>query len=210
MLLSLTLHGAFVAVLMVAFAPRFVKTSFVQKGERGASLTLLYWPERQGETSTADDRSTGAAASLPGARLTWSRVQKQKQPRTVRAEVPRTRSGTESSAEPPMQARLAGSPYGSMAEGALTGSEVRPAIRLSGPNPYVSLDELPGGHPGRAGVEATIDDRGNIVAVRVVESLGPAVDAKVLAAVEAWRFLPAMRDGVPIASKQDVYYHFPR
>jgi hypothetical protein len=42
----------------------------------------------------------------------------------------------------------------------------------------------------------------------VVQSLGPAIDAKVLAALENWRFRPATRDGVPIPSKQDVVYHF--
>ena len=38
----------------------------------------------------------------------------------------------------------------------------------------------------------------------------PAVDAKVLAALEKWQFTPASKNGVPIPSKQDVYYHFPR
>jgi len=42
----------------------------------------------------------------------------------------------------------------------------------------------------------------------VVQSLGPAIDGKVLAALENWHFHPATRDGVPIASKQDVVYHF--
>jgi hypothetical protein len=41
-----------------------------------------------------------------------------------------------------------------------------------------------------------------------VQSLGPAIDAKVMAALENWRFRPATRDGVPIPSKQDVVYHF--
>ena len=29
-------------------------------------------------------------------------------------------------------------------------------------------------------------------------------------ALDNWRFRPATRNGVAIASKQDVYYHFPR
>jgi protein TonB len=54
----------------------------------------------------------------------------------------------------------------------------------------------------------TIDDKGNITDKKVVESLTPAIDAKVLAALENWRFLPATRNGIAIPSKQDVYYHF--
>ena len=57
-------------------------------------------------------------------------------------------------------------------------------------------------------VEITIDESGNIVARTVVQSLGAAIDEKVLAALENWRFHPATRDGVPIPSKQDVVYHF--
>ena len=44
----------------------------------------------------------------------------------------------------------------------------------------------------------------------VLQSLGPAVDERVLAALEKWHFTPASKNGVPIPSKQDVYYHFPR
>ena len=38
----------------------------------------------------------------------------------------------------------------------------------------------------------------------VLQSLGPAIDQKVLAALENWRFTPASKNGVPIPSKQDV------
>jgi TonB family protein len=210
MLVSLALHGAFIAVLMVAFAPKFVKTSLVREGEGGTSMTLLYWPARQGETSTADDSAPAALVRPRTAPLTWARAQRRNQARRSRGDAAVGAKETASSADRTTQARLAGSPYGSLGEGALSGSEVRPAIRLSGPNPFVSVDELPGGQPGRVVVEATIDERGNIAGLRVVESLSPPVDAKVLAAVEEWHFLPAMRDGVPIASKQDVYYRFPR
>jgi len=57
-------------------------------------------------------------------------------------------------------------------------------------------------------IEITIDESGNIVNRVVVQSLGPAIDGKVLAALENWHFRPATRDGVPIPSKQDVVYHF--
>jgi hypothetical protein len=38
--------------------------------------------------------------------------------------------------------------------------------------------------------------------------MDPAIDEKVLAALESWHFHPATRDGIPIPSKQDVHYHF--
>jgi periplasmic protein TonB len=48
------------------------------------------------------------------------------------------------------------------------------------------------------------------VSKQVVKSFSPEIDNKVLAALQNWRFVPATRNGVPIASKQDVHYHFPR
>ena len=59
-------------------------------------------------------------------------------------------------------------------------------------------------------IEITIDAQGNVVQKIVISSLSSVVDAKVLAALENWHFLPATRFGVPIPSKQDVHYHFPQ
>jgi TonB family protein len=59
-------------------------------------------------------------------------------------------------------------------------------------------------------VEITIDEQGTIVQKVVLQSLGPAVDNRLLATLEQWHFTPAAKNGVPIPSKQDVHYHFPR
>jgi TonB family protein len=74
--------------------------------------------------------------------------------------------------------------------------------------PHVNLDDLRGIAEGNVVIEITIDESGGIVNKTVVQSMGPAIDAQVLAALENWRFRPATRDGVPIPSKQDVVYHF--
>ena len=107
--------------------------------------------------------------------------------------------------------RSAGSPLGSVSEGMLTGPDVRPALPITYPDPRVELSDLPGGTPeGDEIVEITIDAQGTIVQKIVISSLSPTVDAKVLAALGNWHFLPATRFGVPIPSKQDVHYHFPQ
>ena len=91
----------------------------------------------------------------------------------------------------------------------MSGDEIRPALPVSSSDPVVDAADLPPSE-GSVIVEVTIDEKGNIVRKSVIESLTPAIDAKVLAALENWRFLPATRNGVAIPSKQDVYYHFPR
>jgi TonB family protein len=208
LLASFGLHALLLALLVRAFAPTFVKTAAVRQGSRGASIALLYWPARQASpaSASADDRSPARVHAAPAnPRLTW-RATPRKPPmeRSTEAKPEQKNTGNQT------QALLAGSPYGSLREGALTGAEVRPAIRVSGPNPVLSAEDLPEGQQGTVIVEVTIDERGNILSARVLQSLAPAIDAKVLTAVENWRFLPATCDGVAIASKQDVLYHFPR
>ena len=63
---------------------------------------------------------------------------------------------------------------------------------------------------GSSAVEVTIDEQGKITELKLVQSLSQPIDQLVLAAVSKWQFLPATRNGTPIPSKQDVYYHFPR
>jgi outer membrane biosynthesis protein TonB len=42
----------------------------------------------------------------------------------------------------------------------------------------------------------------------VIQGINPALDSKSLSALANWRFRPATRNGAPIASKHDVYFHF--
>jgi protein TonB len=90
----------------------------------------------------------------------------------------------------------------------MSGPEIRPALPVVSPDPVFGSDAA--GLQGDVIVEITIDEAGNIVQKTVLQSLGPAIDGRVLAALEKWQFSPASKSGVPIPSKQDVYYHFPR
>jgi periplasmic protein TonB len=140
--------------------------------------------------------------------LTWLAPQTKRlrhKPKTLA----RTPQPTQAEASPPADLPPAGSPFGSLAYGSATGFEVRPAIRVSGSEPLVYDWDLASGSEGNIVIEVTIDERGNIVQKTLIQSLSPRVDKKVMAALEDWHFLPALRDGVPIPSKQDVYYHFP-
>jgi TonB family protein len=100
----------------------------------------------------------------------------------------------------------AGSTYGSQAEGPLAGADVRPALPIHGSDPQVFPWELR--QEGDVVIEITIDEAGNIIDKTVLHSMSPAIDQKVLLALESWHFHPATRDGIPIPSKQDVHYHF--
>ncbi len=208
---SVAAHGLLLLWLLHPASPKLVAPSFVVHGDHGVQIAHLYWPAQQ--TASADvSPGTSAADSRQqlNSHLTWKR--RTKATKTAARELPRPRIGLDDQTSAPgqaVQARAAGSPLGTVLEGPLTGEEVRPALPLVSPDPHVAADEL-GGLQGDVIVEVTIDEKGNIIQKVVIQSLAPAIDGKVLEALENWRFRPATRNGVAIASKQDVYYHFPR
>jgi TonB family protein len=209
---SVAAHALLLLWLLHPASPKLVASSFVVNGDHGTYIAHVYWPSQPTPAPTDASAGTAAADSRQqlNARITWKR--RAKAAKATQQELPRPKIGLDDQTSAPgqaAQARPAGSPLGTVLEGPLTGEEVRPALPVLSPDPHVAADEL-GSLQGDVIVEVTIDEKGNIVQKVVVQSLAPAIDSKVLEALDNWRFRPATRNGVAIASKQDVYYHFPR
>lgn len=193
---SLVLHGLLLAWLLYNPA-RFLAPSSVAKGDYGTAITPIYWrgPDR--------DAASAGVQKPTRAKLEWKAAGHPKPPDPARL------AATDSDEQAAQsQAAPAGTPYGSSPTGLSSGDDIRPALPVTATDPVVEGPDLTGHGEGSVIVEITIDDKGNIVQKTVLQSLGPAVDAKVLAALESWHFTPATRNGVAIPSKQDVYYHF--
>lgn len=200
--LSVILHCALLAWWVKSPSPIFVAPSSVSRGEYGTSVTRLYWYGPQ---------SSEQPEMLPSKpRLTWA--QKEKQKRLHEQQLKDAQLSDEApqiAANHAQPGPPAGTPYGSLSYGSMTGLEIRPAIRIAGSEPYVDGDDLQGVQAGNEVVEIVIDEQGNIISHSVLASLGPIVDNKVLAALQNWHFRPATKNGIPIPSKQDVEYFFP-
>ena len=194
---SLAVHFLILGWMLHSAAPTFVSPSSVVSGNYGASLTPLYFSAPLGDLP-----------ERAGRHLVWRRPLKSK---NAHSEPPIAKIELEEEAKVPIATNqaLAGMPFGSLSYGTVNGPEVRPALPVFSPDPILE-PELRNSASGDVVVEITIDEAGNIVESKVVQSLGPQIDQKVLAAVLRWQFQPATRDGSAIASKQDVYYHFPR
>jgi TonB family protein len=201
---SLLLHALLAVWLFYPSTPIFVRPYTTLAGKNGNSTVYLYSPSQSTSSAVAQELNTeeNRHLLLPIARGKKKEIRK----RPALARTPQELHETESAQinEPP-----AGSLYGSLSYGRSDGLEVRPAIRVSGSEPAVNEYDLAGVNEGNIIVEVTIDERGNITQKTILQSLNPAIDYKVLAALEDWHFLPALRDGDAISSKQDVYYHFP-
>jgi TonB family protein len=194
--ISLGLHLLFLGWLLHSPAPIFVAPLSVAKGESGSSLTRIYF-----------GGNSGVVQEQPKLHLTLPQPTKTASAHRLEPPAAKREAGNEVASLRP-DGPAAGSPYGSLSYGTFTGPEIRPALPIVSPDPVFGSDAA--GIQGDVIVEITIDEAGTIVQKVVLQSLGPAIDQRVLAALEKWQFTPASKNGVPIPSKQDVYYHFPR
>ena len=109
--------------------------------------------------------------------------------------------------KPPKSAPAVGTEFGSV--GSTSGIDARPALPVVFPDPAIFPWQVPNGLTGDVIVEVTIDEQGAVTETRLLQSLKPDIDEKVVATVRNWRFRPATVDGVAISSRQDVHFHYP-
>ncbi|HUI84284.1 MAG TPA: TonB family protein [Candidatus Binatia bacterium] len=197
---SFAAHVAFLLVLLYHAAPVFVTPSDVAPGV----------PHSSGSCSITYLAPTGAERPEPApeqARLTLHPpVPKQRQPQKLET---RRQQLAFAIANAPEETARGGSPFGRVPGSPLTGDEAVPAFPVIFPDPPVSHSDLPAGVQGDVIVEVTIDAQGNVVETRLLQGIGYGIEQKVLAVLQRWRFHPAMRNGVTIASQHIVHFHYP-
>ena len=78
------------------------------------------------------------------------------------------------------------------------------------PPPKPDLSVLPHGTRGDVVVEIVIDEDGKVVDTKVDQGLGHGLDEAVMAVLQTWTFYPATKAGKPVASEQQLLFHFER
>jgi protein TonB len=91
---------------------------------------------------------------------------------------------------------------------ALGSGNVTVALATFFPRPLPDLSQLPPHTRGDVIVEVVIDETGKITDTKIAQSLGASVDSTVLATIQTWIFKPATRDGRPVASEQELLFHY--
>ena len=196
MTLSFALHAVFVGYLCWQPEPPLINRLPVMTGENGSSIGLVYLP-------------TDASLRLPVNEESHSLKYAAAKRRPVKPSHTAAHQTDEHPTEAKLQAPAMGSPNGDSNAGQVYGVGAYPALPVKFPDPHIGASELPPGVAGDVVVEVTIDVTGNIVSKKVLQSIGYGIDEKVLAVLENWRFRPATVNGMPVASRQDVHFHFP-
>jgi protein TonB len=91
---------------------------------------------------------------------------------------------------------------------ALGSGNISIALAKYFPRPRPDLSDLPDGAKGDVVLDITIDENGKISDLKLVKGIEQNVDNFVMAAVRQWTFTPANRDGQPVASEQELHFHY--
>jgi len=83
---------------------------------------------------------------------------------------------------------------------------VQPPVVVEEKRPPYPADG--GGARGDVAVTATIGPSGDVSGVALTGGVAPALDRAALQAAMGWRFKPAQRDGVPVAARVQLLFHF--
>jgi TonB family protein len=211
--ISIALHALLLVWLLRAPDPQLLNPNSVALGHNG-KVTRLYFPN-----SSPDDSDTSSPQRMTEKyrhqrlghqklilRQSSQQAQLSSPPALIAPDYAQDKAETATVSNQGHGAQ-AGATYGSLPGGPIYGNEIRPALPVATVDPVVYPWELPEAE-GNVVVEITIDERGAIVGKTILHSMGPKLDEKFLAALENWRFQPATRNGVAIASKQDAVFHF--
>jgi protein TonB len=111
----------------------------------------------------------------------------------------------------PSTANAAAPGAGTSGQSSLGDGDISIALVRTHPRPAPDLSGLPHGTAGDVVLDVVIDADGRIADAKVERGLGGAIDQTVLAFVrEQWTFAPATRNGVAIASEQELLFHYER
>src|ERR1700722_18027537 len=187
-IISLVVHGILLTWLLHTPEPQLLTANSVASGQNGKSVTRLYWPSKTPDESnqSSSDQATQRYRHqrLSHDKLTWTAQSKPPKLQAPNNQLARTNEQDNSTSQTLSalgHGAQAGALYGTLNNGPFSGNEI---------------------------IEITIDERGEIVRKTVLQSLGPDIDDKCLAALENWHFRPATRNGTAIMSKQDAIFPF--
>ena len=208
---SLALHGLVLAWLLHAPEPRLLNPMSVSFGSNGRVVTRLYWESKTHDDS-ANSSSQAATQHYNHQRLAQQKLTWKAPAQLAKISPPLPLAPAEDNSKTQMLSALgqgtrAGAATGTLIGGQYYGDEIRPALPVTTSDPVVWPWQLPT-VAGNEVIEITIDERGEITNKTVLQSLGPDIDAKCLAALDGWHFHPATHNGSPIPSKQDTVFPF--
>jgi protein TonB len=192
------IHAALVATLLSS-GPKIRVQRFVPGTPTGTRIQLSYLPG-----GTANPIKAGGQRSRP-----QQHTIPVKAPEPEIARVTPLLPADSEAAAPITNTQGADSGgAGASSSDALGTDNIQIALTTYSPSPKPDLSRLPPGMQGEVVLDVTIDPTGKVADLQLLHALGYGVEQPVIETVRTWTFRPATKDGVPVASVQELHFHF--
>ncbi len=192
---SAIVHSVLVIALLRS-GPAVRVRAFVPGTPLGSRIELSYLPGGASTSAVVGKRTAARTHAVPAKnpQLTVSRPMPPhpEQPAATAEDDHSSSSGT----------------AGSSSNDALGTDDIRIALTTYSPSPKPDLSALPHGTQGEVVLDVTIDPTGKVADLQILHALGYGVEGSVAETVRTWTFRPATKDGVAVASVQELHFHF--
>ncbi len=160
--------------------------------EHGSNLLLTYLPGRAPAQSAATNPKTAP---------------QQAESKSPLPTLP-TKKAKPTDASPNTNSPVSEHPDSASGADALGSGNIDIALASFFPTPKPDLSSLPPGTKGDVILDIVIDANGKISDLKMTSGLGHGIDEAVIATVQQWTFHPATRNGQPVASEQELHFHY--
>lgn len=115
---------------------------------------------------------------------------------------------TEAAPSPNVSSPASAMPDSSSGSDSFGSGSIQIALTTYSPSPVPDLSALPHGVQGDVVVDVTIDPTGKVADLALLHTVGYGIESSVIGTLRTWTFRPATKDGNPIASVQELHFHF--
>lgn len=197
---SAMIHGGLIVALLWS-GPTVRVRKFLPGTSKGTKIELSYLPGGAAATTAKADRRK------PKVEPAKQTPVKAPEPELARAAplAPAPEPASTKSAD--VDASSSGG-AGTSSNDALGTDNIQIALTTYSPSPKPDLSRMPRGTQGEVVLDVTIDPTGRVADLQILHALGYGVEEPVVETVRTWTFRPATKDGVPVASVQELHFHF--
>lgn len=190
---SVAVHAVAIGLIALALhaRPAWVAPYRLPGNPHGSNFVVAYLPDRAPEQSAAATKA--AVKPVP---LTPKPSPLAKTAKAVAPAAENTKASPD--------------PNATTGADALGSGNITIALTSYFPPPKPDLTVLPHGTHGDVVLRVVIGVDGKIADLKMVSGLGHGVDETVIATVEQWVFHPALSNGRPVASEQELHFHYER
>jgi TonB family protein len=223
---SLSLQAALLALLLMHHAlPGMPSCPSLHQALSHANITPIYFQPTAITDSATQSHGAPAPAVLKPAPLQTAKAQPVAPvapPPSVptpapAAAAPAPAPAEEATAAAPAQEETSTvAPFASWSPNATAGGsamyhhQVKQAMPVFTPDPPILHKDFPDVARGKdVVIEVVINEQGSVVAAQVVQGIGGGVEDAMWETLQRWIFVPAKVNGMAIASRQQVHFHFP-